>query len=67
MKIYLKYIFLFLIAGSIFSSCNQKMRRCILFGHFKIGRRENICMKTTANVNSAVKSKAISLCGNSGC
>ena len=31
MKIYLKYIFLFLIAGSIFSSCNQKDEKVYSF------------------------------------
>ena len=31
MRIYLKYIFLFLIAGSIFSSCNQKDEKVYSF------------------------------------
>ena len=63
MKIYLKYIFLFLIAGSIFSSCNQKDEKVYSFWALQNRATGEYLYETTANVNSAVKSKAISLCG----
>ena len=55
MKIYLKYIFLFLIAGSIFSSCNQKDEKVYSFWALQ--------NRATGEYLYEDDGKAISLCG----